>query len=168
MALQVALKTETGPVEIDALAAVIEERVNNPDWITDVKMANTITVPAGRKMRVRCRVKAVGNDADQTVYFQPKCAESDEELTVTETVCKLKRGRTNYVVVDVLNETRKDRVLGRGTVIGSVHSVSAVIPMVRSAGGEGRQAKGDVRTTQANVTSVEGISLEGDASGSVK
>ena len=134
VALQLALKTETGPVKIDALAAVMEERAQHPDWITDIKMANTMTVPAGRKMRVRCRVKAVGNDEEQTVYFQPKLADSDNEVTVTETVCTLRRGRTNYVHFDVLNETRKDRVLGRGTVMGSVHSVSAVIPMIRSGG----------------------------------
>ena len=150
VALQLALKTETGPVKIDALAAVIEERAQHPDWITDIKMANTVTVPAGRKMRVRCRVKAVGNDEEQTVYFQPKLVDSDDEVTVTETVCTLRRGRTNYVHFDVLNETRKDRVLGRGTVMGSVHSVSAVIPMVRSVGRN--QMKGDVRESPANET----------------
>ena len=87
VALQLALKTETGPVQIDALAAVIEERASNPDWITDIKTANTITVPAGRQMKIKCRVKAMANDSEQTVYFQPTLAESDKELTVAETVC---------------------------------------------------------------------------------
>ena len=174
VALQLALKTEKGPVEIDALAAAIEEHANNPDWLANVKMSNTVTVPAGRRVKVKCRVKAIGNDAEQTVYFQPKLAESDGELTVAETVCKLKRGRTNYVIVDVMNETRRDRVLGRGAVIGSVHSVAAVIPMVRSswAGEQGkggsREAPGnDVTEAPANVNVVEGITLEGEASGSV-
>ena len=130
-ALQMALRSEKGQVEIDSLAAVMEERAKNPDMLTEIKTAKTITVPSGRRVSVRCRVKAVGNDAEQTVYFQPRLAEGDEELTVSETVCTLKRGKTNYVVVDVMNETRKDKTLGRGTIIGSIHSVSAVIPMVR-------------------------------------
>ena len=66
VALQLALKTEKGPVEIDALAAAIEEHANNPDWLANVKMSNTVTVPAGRRVKVKCRVKAIGNDAEQT------------------------------------------------------------------------------------------------------
>ena len=42
----------------------------------------------------------------------------------------MRRGRTNHIVVDVMNLSRKDKVLSKGSVIGSVHSVAAVIPMV--------------------------------------
>ena len=176
VALRIALTSEKGQVEIDSLAAVMEERAKNPDILTQIKTANTITVPSGRRVRVKCRVKAVGNDTEQTVYFQPRLAEGDEELTVSETVCKLKRGKTNYVIVDVMNETRKDKSLGRGTVIGSIHSVAAVIPMVRRSNvkrsEEKNQQSKDAESEgamQGDVGSVEvGVETEGNSAGDPK
>ena len=49
-----------------------------------------------------------------------------------ETVSQLRRGRTNYVYVEVLNDSCQEKVVRKGSVLGSVHSVSAVIPMMRS------------------------------------
>ena len=154
VALQLALRGERGPVEIDSLAAVMEERANNPDFITNIKTSKTITVPAGRRVKVRCRVKAVGDDDEQTVYFQPKLVEGDDELIVSETVCNLKRGKTNYVVVDMINDTKRDKVVGRGTMVGTIHSVSAVIPMVRSVSVAGAGADGGAAKTEVEVNSV--------------
>ena len=59
---------------------------------------------------------------------------SDQELAFSETVSNIRRGRTNYVVVDVLNDTKRDILLPKGEIIGSVHSVSAVMPLVNVAG----------------------------------
>ena len=76
-----------------------------------------------KKNRIKCRVKAIANDEEQTVYFSPKLVEEDEELTISETVCKLKRGKTNYVIIDVMNLTRKDKKLYKGSIVGSVQTV---------------------------------------------
>ena len=80
---------------------------------------------------MRCRVKAQGNDDEQTVYFAPRVQEGDSEMEFNESISRLKRGRTNYVYVDVINSSRVNRTVKKGEVIGSVHSVSAVIPMIR-------------------------------------
>ena len=40
-----------------------------------------------------------------------------------------KRGKTQYIFIDVINSTKTDKILSKGTVIGSCHSVSAVMPM---------------------------------------
>ena len=53
----------------------------------------------------------------------------EEKLVCNETVSKLHRGHTNHVMVDVLNLTEEEKVLGKGTVI--VHSVSSVLPMTK-------------------------------------
>ena len=118
-------------VEIDLLVSAMQEKYSDPDYLADIKSSDVVHVPAGRKVRIRCRVKVQGSGSEQIVYFMPRVKEKDEELTFTETVCKLRRGRTNYVYVDVLNETKRDRVLPKGEIIGSMHSVGAVIPMVR-------------------------------------
>ena len=169
LALQLALISEKGVVEIDSLAAVMEERANNPDFITHIKTSKTITVPAGRRVKVRCRVKAVSNDDEQTVYFQPELVEGDGEVMVSETVCKLKRGKTNYVVVDMMNDTKRDKVVGRGSMIGSIHSVAAVIPMVRSVNVTGPCDDSGAMKTQVEVNSVDTESpVEDDSVGEPK
>ena len=66
------------------------------------------------------------------MYFQPKLSVNDEDLEFLETVTTLKRGRTNHVYVEVLNKSGTEKVLSKGSVIGSIHSVSAVVPMVKS------------------------------------
>ena len=118
-------------VQVDMLVAAMQEKYQDSDYLAPIKSSEDVHVPAGRKVRIRCRVKVPGNGCDETVYFQPRLGDEDEELSFTDSVCRLKYGRTNYVYLDVMNLTRKDRVLPKGEVIGSVHSVGAVIPMVK-------------------------------------
>ena len=116
----------------EPLIALIEKQASDPDFLTEIKTSESVHVPAGSKVRMRCRVKAQANSEEQTVLFTPKIREGDDELQFNECVSKLKRGKTNYVYVDAINESRVDKVVSKGSMIGSVHSVSAVIPMMRS------------------------------------
>ena len=130
-ALRAALSCTRGDFEVNSLMAMVQERADQEDFLTEVKASSSVNVPAGTKVQIRCRVKAMSDDGDQTVYFSPRVEEGDDELTFLETVTKLRRGRTNYMVVEVLNQSSKDKVLAKGTLLGSVHCVSAVIPMVK-------------------------------------
>ena len=56
-------------------------------------------------MRLKCRVKVPANGESQKVYFSP-VMKDDEELTFNEAVSELKRGKTNYMIVDALNLSR--------------------------------------------------------------
>ena len=116
---------------VDTLAAIIHEKADNRDFLTEVKSPDTITIPAGQRVQVKCRVKAQSNDEEQIVYFAPVLSPDgyEDRLVCTETVSKLRRGRTNHVVVDVMNLSGEKKVLQKGVVVGSVHSVSAVTPM---------------------------------------
>ena len=128
--LQRALEQSEKSFRVESLSTLVQKRAANPDYLADVKSQSTITVPAGHHVQIKCRVKTSCDDTEQTVYFAPRLSENEEDLTFSETVCRLKRGQTNHVFVDVMNLSNKERVLSRGTVIGAVHSVSAVIPMV--------------------------------------
>ena len=130
-ALQTALKGRDNRWDLEPLSAVIQENADSPDFLTEVKSSSRITVPAGRKVQVRCRIKAQGNDLEQAVYFQPVLTESEDDLTFLETVSTLKCGRTNFVTVEVMNLSASEKVLSKGRVVGSIHSVSAVLPMLR-------------------------------------
>ena len=127
---------------IESLAALIHEEANKKDFLGEVKASKSVKVPAGHRIQIKCRVKTQGDD--QSVYFSPVLPESDNELTFSDTVSKLKRGCTNYVVVDVLNTTNSDQMLSKGTVVGSVHSVSAIIPMMKMVDTSKRRTDVDV------------------------
>ena len=136
VALKTAWKEKKVEGNVSSLVSLIEERAKDPDYLTDVRASSSTKVPAGRRIQVKCRVKSLGNSKEQTVYFAPSVTESDDDLTFSETVCQLKRGRTNYVTVDVMNLSKVDRVLPKGRIIGSIHGVAAVIPMVKIADGK--------------------------------
>jgi hypothetical protein len=122
------------PFQVAPLVSVIQQKASNPDFLVEVKSPVDVVVPAGHQKQIRCRVKASADgDEDQSVYFAPKVS-GDDDFSFLETVSQLRRGRTNYVFVDVLNESCQEKVLRKGSVLGSIHSVSAVVPMVRSPG----------------------------------
>ena len=58
-------------VSVDALAAVMEEKAGNRDFLAEVKSPKTVSIPAGCHVRVKCRVKAQSDEKEQTVYFSP-------------------------------------------------------------------------------------------------
>ena len=123
--LKAALECESN-FSVDALAAIVEERSS---FITEVSSSDSFKVPACRRTQIKCRVKAQSNGKEQTVYFEPVLSPDDEQLLFSETVCKLRRGHTNYVVVDVINKSSSDKWVKKGEVLGSIHTVSAVTPM---------------------------------------
>ena len=57
-------------------------------------------------------------------------ADREDEVVFSETVSTVERGRTNHVVVEVMNLARVDRKLQKGALLGSLHSVGSVVPMV--------------------------------------
>ena len=141
----------------EPLIALIEKQASDPDFLTEIKSSESVHVPAGSKVRMRCRVKVQANSDEQTVLFTPKITEGDDELQFNECVCKLRRGRTNYLYVDAINESRVDKVVSKGSLIGSVHSVSAVIPMMRTVEVKPQKPK---RKATANAVSTEELKVE--------
>ena len=151
--LREALHLDIG--EFQSFCALFEQNAQEPDFLTEIKASQSINVPAGHRMQIKCRVKALSNDDNQIVYFSPALSADEEELTYSETVSQLKRGRTNYVVVDVLNLSKTDRVLPKGKVIGSMHSVSAVIPMTKMVDTSGVDSVVDQGEEEVAVNVVE-------------
>ena len=77
----------------------------------------------------------------------------------------MKRGRTNYVTVEVMNLSASEKVLTKGRVVGSIHSVSAVLPMLRRKDiGDREEAKEPVKVEVGGV-GVERASVDGESEG---
>ena len=119
------IESESGqPFDFAKLVSLIEEQERKGDFLSEVKAPGLITVPAGHRKQVKCRVKATCDDNEQSVYIAPRLSINDEDIEVLETVTKLRRGRTNYVYVEVLNKSNDEKVLSRGSLLGSIHSVA--------------------------------------------
>lgn len=96
--------------------------MDNPDFLSEVKASNSVKFPAGHWVQLRFCVKVQSNNKEQAVCFVPKASESYEELAFSETVSNIRRGRMNYVIVDVLNQTKEEKIL---------FIVAAVIPRMK-------------------------------------
>ncbi len=153
-----ALKCEKDVVSVEALAAVIEQRGENPDFLTEIVNSKSVKVPAGHRIKLKCKVKAHSVEKEQTVYFAPLLSgEDEEELIFSETVGTLRYGHTNHIIVDVMNTTKGDKWVKKGTVLGSVHSVAAVTPltkMLNTKKDEGTE-KGNGETVDVGQVEVE-------------
>ena len=144
------------PFKVAPLVSVIQQQAENPDFLAEAKAPSDVVIPAGHKRQVRCRVKVKnGVDGDQSVYFSPRVS-GEDDFTFLETVSQLRRGRTNYVYVEVLNESCQEKVLRQGSVVGSVHSVSAVIPMVGGSIGSSNFGIGKASSAGDQFENVDG------------
>ena len=144
-------------VSIDTLAAIIEDQADRNDFLAEVKSSKSVRIPAGHHVRMRCKVKAQSGDQEQIVYFAPLLSPDDEAdtLVCNDTVSTLRRGRTNHVTVDVMNLSGVEKVLTKGTVIGSIHSVSAVMPMTKLFNTGDRQSESEPDVQKVDVAGVE-------------
>ena len=148
------------PFQVAPLVSVIQKKAANPDFLAEVKAPGDVVIPAGHKRQVRCRVKVNAVGDDQSVYFSPKVT-GDDSFTFLETVSQLRRGRTNYVYVEVMNESCQEQKLLKGSLLGSVHSVSAVIPMVSSTAvaGGAKIVDGSKNVSVENAADVAGVDV---------
>ena len=158
--LETAIHSDGKQVSVDALAAVIEEKAATSDFLTEVKSPKSVCVPAGHKTQIKCRVKAVPTEQEQAVYFSPVMSEDDPDLVCNDSVSRLRRGHTNYVTVDVINKSKSDRWLSKGTVVGSIHTVSSVMPMMRMFN-DGEKVEQGVDVDVGGVGVEEGVTAEG-------
>ena len=92
----------------------------------DVKVARDTSLPPRSRCRVDCRTHYVAAGSCENLVFSPYPL--DMELEMSESVVKLKRGKRSVQVV-VSNPTNTPMVLNKGLVLGSVESVSAIVPL---------------------------------------
>ena len=156
-ALKTSLGHQKNGIDLEPLVSLIQKKAEDQDFLVEVKLPKTINVPAGHKMQVKCRAKVQTDASEQTVYFAPAVDDRDDELVFSETISTLKRGKTNQVVVEVMNMSRVDRRLEKGTLLGSLHTVGAVIPMISMVNRhkEKKKAAEEAVAAVANVGEVE-------------
>ena len=154
--------------KIDNMIKVIEEKAKSPDALYDVKIPDTMVISAGRRSTIRCKVKVLLKKNEQTVFFKPKFQENvGDDVSFSEGLFTVQRGRTQYILIEAMNPTKKDIILKKGEVVGEICSVSAVIPMrLQTSGKQGndeREVSGDkVNVSSADCTTDSNQNLNSD------
>ena len=100
--LESCLHSDT-PFKMEPLISLIQEKAKVPDLLAEIKASNTIKIPAISTIQIKCKVKVCSNNFEQTVYFEPRINENEDELNISETVSKLRTGRTQYIFIDLSN-----------------------------------------------------------------
>ena len=65
---------------------------------------------------------------EKSVLFSPEITK-DNDLGYCENISSVKRGSTQHVHVNVINSTKRDICLKKGYLLGTLSSVSAVMPI---------------------------------------
>ena len=114
----------------EAVISLIQERSKRPDLLETIKVPMTIKIDGGNTSQIKCKVKISMDTQKKTIHFIPEVNENGgDELIFVEAIVTLKRGRSQYIFIEVQNRTNKQIVLPKGKKMGTVHSVVEVIPM---------------------------------------
>ena len=126
----------------ESVVNLIRANVSDSE-ISEAKTTSKTVVPLYSRCRIKCRTGIKITESEQTVLFSPEMFES--ELDFRESVSKvLTRGRSPVIKIVVSNSTGVERVVGKGTALGSVETVSAVFPIFPKAENqEGKSVKSD-------------------------
>ncbi len=147
----------------DAVIALIRKDVEKE---CEAKVIEKTVIPAKSRCRIKCRTEFEASELKQNVLFTPH--PMDSELELSDSVVQVKLGRRNMHVV-VSNLTNKDITLERGTVLGSVENVSAIIPILLPEEKKGRKKQTQVQSLNCTKKSPSEVEEdEGDESKSEK
>ena len=57
------------PRKIDPMIVLIQERAKAPDFLGNIKVLSTMTVPAGSWSQTKSKVKILMDNDEQTIHF---------------------------------------------------------------------------------------------------
>ena len=135
----------------EAVVSLISKDLSDED---EVVVGKETKVPANSQCRVKCRTKFEVSEPKQNVTCTPYPL--DREFETSDSVVEMKLGKRSVHVV-VRNPTNRTITLERGLVLGSIESVSAIVPIgpVEEAAQSIRPTPGKSDGPTAEVNSVQ-------------
>ena len=87
----------TCPSNVEPMIAFIQKRANVSDFLGDIKVSSTVTIPAGSWSQIKSKLKILTDDDEQTIQFIPKMMENiDDCVNLSGSVSKVKRQNSIY------------------------------------------------------------------------
>lgn len=114
----------------ETVVSIIQKAAEVPDLLGEVKVTKQTVISSKSFVRVKCKANVEFEAKEKSLIFQPLVEpQVDEALEIKESYEVLKKGRTPHVFILISNLSDRDIVLRRGDVLGTLHNVSAVIPL---------------------------------------
>ena len=133
-----------------AVVNIIREEKVKEDFVVTTKKT---VIPANSRCKIKCRTKYRASELEESVVFTPNPIDSELEMESVVTTVKLGRGHTQIVV---RNPTNFPVILDKSIVLGSIESISAVIPLMPgNSNDEGTSVSESKETGAAEVGMVE-------------
>ena len=89
--VEVSLQENSSGFKVQSLTTLVDQKAAVPDYLTSIKTSSSVSVLAMRRMQIKCQ----NMWWYWTVYFSPILTDGAKELTFSESISQLKRGRTN-------------------------------------------------------------------------
>ena len=115
-------------IMIENIVALIQDRAHASDFLGTVKASANTVISAGTSNVLKCKVKVPMDCDKKTVHFDPELV-GDGDLQCVETVFSVERGKTQYVYVNLVNSTKSDFLMKKGTLLGTLSTVATVMPV---------------------------------------
>ena len=135
----------------ETVASIIKKGVEVPDLLGDVKVIKRRIIPSNSIVKVKSKTNIEFETEEKSVIFQPLIEpQVDETLELKESYETIRRGRTSHVSIYITNPSNRKIVLNRGDNLGTLHNISAVIPLPISKDIDTYEISQDVHTDKKN------------------
>ena len=114
----------------ETVVSIIQKVAQIPDLLGEVKVNKRTVISSYSFVRVNCKANVEFEAKEKSLISQPLVEpEVDEALEIKKSYEVLKKGRTPHVFTLISNPSKRDIFLRRGDVLGTLHNVSAVVPL---------------------------------------
>ena len=143
-----------------AFVNTIEEASERSEILGIAKSTSPICVPGKCMLKVKAKTRvSLDGDENREFLFDPLVEfAGGSDLIVYESTGVLKRGKTQFVEVGIYNPTSNDIFLKKGTILGHVVGISAVIRFPISVGGGSDGVTARVSSVKAEADEGEVVS----------
>ena len=116
--------------KISVMVNLVSQNFGDNDCLGELRTTKPCVIPAKTTVRIRCKVKGDVKGHDMSFMCSaPTRGDWDGSLEVTDSLGELVRGRTPHVNIEVRNNSGHDMYIHKGSVVGEISAVNAVIPV---------------------------------------
>jgi len=117
----------------EAMIEFVQNKSKTNDFLGEIKTDSLNIIPANSLYKVKCKTRIPVEQKERSVMFSPNLeCNLDNDLVIHESLVHVKKGRTPYIYISVINPSNHPIVIAKRTVIGSVHDISAIIPLTNN------------------------------------
>ena len=115
----------------ETMIATLQKVVDAPDLLGQIRLPKRTIVPGNSALRVKCRRNIDFDSKQEPVLFQPLLEPNISDiLNINKSYENFNKRKTPHIFITITNPSNKDSVINKGDILGTLHNVSATIPVI--------------------------------------